>query len=93
MKTQKIMCGGRRAALALLAAAACYLAAVGGGAAAVSQAADPAGWAAERRGEAGKDLNAVYFADSKRGWAAGDGGLVIHTEDGGRTWTRQTVET
>lgn len=48
------------------------------------------GWAAERRGLAGRDLNAVYFVDSKRGWAGGDGGLILHTDDGGRNWIQQT---
>lgn len=38
-------------------------------------------------------MNAVYFADSKRGWVAGDGGFVSHTIDGGLTWTRQSIET
>ncbi|HYY94885.1 MAG TPA: YCF48-related protein [Pyrinomonadaceae bacterium] len=51
------------------------------------------GWVGGRQGRAGKDLNAVYFADSKRGWVAGDGGLVLHTEDGGRTWARQNIGT
>ena len=51
------------------------------------------GWVGERRGRPGHDLNAVYFADSKRGWVAGDGGLVLHTEDGGRTWARQNIGT
>jgi photosystem II stability/assembly factor-like uncharacterized protein len=51
------------------------------------------GWKAEQRGQAGKDLNAVYFSDSKRGWAAGDDGIVMHTEDGGRTWVRQLIDT
>ena len=49
------------------------------------------GWRGARAGAAGKDLNTVYFADTKRGWAAGDGGLVFRTEDGGRTWARQAV--
>ena len=48
-------------------------------------------WEAVRRGDAGKDLNAVYFVDSKRGWAGGDDGLVLRTEDGGRTWTRLEI--
>src|SRR2546423_1144960 len=52
-----------------------------------------AGWVGGRQGQAGNDLNAVYFTDPKRGWVAGDGGLVLHTEDGGGIWTRQRVET
>jgi len=51
------------------------------------------GWAAARRGEAGKDLNTVYFADSKRGWIGGDDGFVSYTTDGGRSWTRQALDT
>jgi photosystem II stability/assembly factor-like uncharacterized protein len=49
------------------------------------------GWAGGRQGQPGKDLNAVYFLDSKRGWAAGDGGVILHTRDGGRMWSRQAV--
>ncbi|HLL77646.1 MAG TPA: YCF48-related protein [Pyrinomonadaceae bacterium] len=56
---------------------------------AVASAAAQGGWTAERRGLAGKDLNAVYFADSKRGWVAGDEGVVLRTDDGGRTWQQQ----
>jgi photosystem II stability/assembly factor-like uncharacterized protein len=51
------------------------------------------GWTGTRHGAAGKDLNTVYFTDAKRGWMAGDGGLAYRTEDGGRTWVRQTVGT
>jgi len=51
------------------------------------------GWTATRHGVAGRDLNTVYFTDSRRGWMGGDGGLIYHTEDGGRTWIRQTVAT
>ncbi|MGH9944794.1 MAG: WD40/YVTN/BNR-like repeat-containing protein [Pyrinomonadaceae bacterium] len=51
------------------------------------------GWRAEPlKAAAGKDLNAVYFADTKRGWVAGDDGLVFRTEDTGRNWTRQSIE-
>jgi photosystem II stability/assembly factor-like uncharacterized protein len=74
----------RRAALASCAA---LLLAAG----ARAQAGD--GWTGGRQGQAGKDLNAIYFSDSKRGWVAGDGGLVLHTEDGGRVWASQAVET
>ena len=52
------------------------------------------GWVTVQSGGAvGKDLNAVYFADQKRGWVAGDGGFVSRTTDGGLTWTLQRVET
>jgi len=51
------------------------------------------GWSGGRQGVQGKDLNAVYFLDSRRGWVAGDGGVILRTRDGGRTWTRQMVET
>jgi photosystem II stability/assembly factor-like uncharacterized protein len=47
------------------------------------------GWVATRRGEAGKDLNAVYFANDKRGWIAGDGGRVFRTDDAGKSWSPQ----
>jgi photosystem II stability/assembly factor-like uncharacterized protein len=57
---------------------------------AVSQA---AGWTAAQRGQTGKDLNAVFFADSKRGWIAGDGGFLSRTKDSGRTWSPQSVGT
>jgi photosystem II stability/assembly factor-like uncharacterized protein len=77
-----------RASLAALclSVAACLFVPVGG-------AQERLGWTGTRHGEAGKDLNAVYFTDSKRGWMAGDGGLVFRTEDGGRSWVRQSVGT
>jgi photosystem II stability/assembly factor-like uncharacterized protein len=37
----------------------------------------------------GNALPATAFADSLHGWAVGDGGTVIHTSDGGRTWSAQ----
>lgn len=51
------------------------------------------GWTGTRLGPAGKDLNAVYFADSRRGWIGGDGGFLSYTNDGGHSWTEQTVST
>ncbi|HEX8653494.1 MAG TPA: YCF48-related protein [Pyrinomonadaceae bacterium] len=51
------------------------------------------GWEAARRGPAGRDLNAIYFADAKRGWIAGDDGFLSRTEDGGRSWSAQRVGT
>lgn len=34
-----------------------------------------------------KGLRGVTFADSKRGWAVGDGAIILRTNDGGATWT------
>jgi photosystem II stability/assembly factor-like uncharacterized protein len=51
------------------------------------------GWTATRLGQPGKDLNAIFFVDAKRGWIAGDGGYVSHTDDGGHSWARQPVAT
>jgi len=34
-------------------------------------------------------LTAVHFADEKTGWAVGHDTLILHTTDGGETWTKQ----
>ncbi|MDD2735418.1 MAG: YCF48-related protein [Desulfuromonadaceae bacterium] len=34
-------------------------------------------------------LTSVRFPSPRMGWATGHGGTVLHTEDGGETWTRQ----
>ncbi|MCU0758713.1 MAG: YCF48-related protein [Steroidobacteraceae bacterium] len=34
-------------------------------------------------------LTAVAFADERRGWAVGHDELILHTRDGGETWSRQ----
>jgi photosystem II stability/assembly factor-like uncharacterized protein len=51
------------------------------------------GWVPKRIGPTGKDLNTVYFLDTKRGWVGGDGGYLSRTDDGGQTWVQQTVGT
>ena len=51
------------------------------------------GWIGSRIGPAGKDLNAIYFADSKRGWIGGDGGFLTYTNDQGHSWSGQSVST
>jgi len=51
------------------------------------------GWTPSRIGPAAKDLNTVYFLDSKRGWVAGDNGFLSRTDDGGHTWVQQAVGT
>lgn len=49
------------------------------------------GWTATRISSGGKDLNAVYFVDAKRGWLAGDGGFFGSTEDGGKSWVERPL--
>ena len=83
MKAESIQPARLRRACALLSLSLCLVAC------AAPAAAAQGGWIAERGGEAGKDLNAVYFVGDKRGWIGGDGGQVWRTEDGGRTWARQ----
>ncbi len=34
-------------------------------------------------------LTCVSFVDDRRGWAAGHGGVIVHTADGGETWRIQ----
>ena len=39
------------------------------------------------------DLNGVFALPSTdKVWAVGDGGLILHSTDGGRTWEQQTVQ-
>lgn len=35
-------------------------------------------------------LRDVYFASSLNGWAVGDDGIILYTDDGGTSWTIQT---
>lgn len=38
-------------------------------------------------------LRTLYFADSLRGWVAGDSGAVFYTSDGGQSWIQQQTNT
>src|SRR5438132_7426851 len=51
------------------------------------------GWTPTRVSSSGRDLNAVYFVDSKHGWIGGDNGFLTHTEDGGASWIEQRIDT
>lgn len=35
-------------------------------------------------------IYAVDFVDTEYGWACGYGGMILHTKNGGQTWTKQT---
>jgi photosystem II stability/assembly factor-like uncharacterized protein len=51
------------------------------------------GWTTSRVTSGGRDLNAVYFIDSKRGWVGGDGGFLAYTEDAGANWVERRLGT
>lgn len=50
-------------------------------------------WNAVKNGGAVGDLVTVYFTSAERGFVAGDGGYLAQTDDGGKTWTKQTIGT
>jgi photosystem II stability/assembly factor-like uncharacterized protein len=39
------------------------------------------------------DLLDVQFLDTNQGWAVGEGGVILHTVDGGATWSHQVSTT
>lgn len=39
------------------------------------------------------EINEIFFISSDVGWAVGNGGLLMSTEDGGLNWTRLTTPT
>ena len=51
------------------------------------------GWIVSRVTSGGRDLNTVYFSDSKRGWVGGDGGFLAYTDDGGANWIERRLGT
>ncbi|HMM77726.1 MAG TPA: YCF48-related protein [Gammaproteobacteria bacterium] len=48
-----------------------------------------ANWRQAARVPTRTTLTAVTFADARLGWAVGHGGQILHTQDGGETWTVQ----
>jgi photosystem II stability/assembly factor-like uncharacterized protein len=49
---------------------------------------DPKAWSSSPW-EKKLDLRSVTFVDGERGWIVGNLGTILHTADGGRTWTVQ----
>lgn len=50
---------------------------------------DQAGWCWQRPLPQGQQLMAFDFASDLRGWAVGEGGTILATGDGGKTWNAQ----
>jgi photosystem II stability/assembly factor-like uncharacterized protein len=48
-----------------------------------------AGWTQAETVPVSVALTSVAFPSDKKGWAVGHDGVVLHTEDGGKTWTKQ----
>ena len=46
-------------------------------------------WRQARQVPADATLTSVSFVDAHQGWAVGHRGLILHTQDGGDTWTVQ----
>ncbi len=44
-------------------------------------------------GGTASDLRSVFFVDAQVGWAVGDKGLILHSEDGGKSWRAQSSGT
>jgi photosystem II stability/assembly factor-like uncharacterized protein len=40
-------------------------------------------------GPVAPNLNSVFFVSKTEGWVVGEFGLILHTEDGGKTWVSQ----
>ncbi len=49
------------------------------------------GWTTSRVNSGDRDLNTVYFIDSKRGWVAGDDGFLAFTDDAGSSWVERPL--
>lgn len=46
-------------------------------------------WRQARKVPTSVSLTALRFVDALQGWAVGHAGVILHTTDGGETWTRQ----
>jgi len=49
------------------------------------------GWTTSQINSGGRDLNTVYFIDSKRGWVGGDEGFLAFTDDAGASWIERPL--
>jgi photosystem II stability/assembly factor-like uncharacterized protein len=46
-------------------------------------------WSRDTSVSASENLNDVFFADARHGWVVGTNGAILHTRDGGVTWSKQ----
>jgi photosystem II stability/assembly factor-like uncharacterized protein len=36
-------------------------------------------------------LTDIFFVDFAKGWVVGEGGMVVYTDDAGKTWTKPSI--
>ncbi len=53
----------------------------------------PTGWYWQHPLPTGNEYKDVHFIDSNNGFAVGEAGTIIHTEDGGENWSLIEKET
>jgi len=53
--------------------------------------ADGSGWCWQAPQPHGHWVNDVVFTSASNGWAVGDGGLLLHTRDGGASWDERFI--
>lgn len=51
-----------------------------------------AGWTRSREGDLEGYLRGIVFIDENRGWAVGDGGVLVYTTNGGAKWEQKILE-
>jgi len=51
------------------------------------------GWYWQNPLPQGNDLYDISFVGTSRGWAVGDHGYILHSDDGGLNWTQQNSTT
>ena len=70
-----------------------FVLAVGLGTQSVLAATNTGTWERQSPMPTGEGLNSVDMVSSTEGWAVGEGGVILHTTDGGVTWTQQNSGT
>lgn len=50
-------------------------------------------WSTQYKNQLGREgfsgLQGIFFINANKGWVVGEKGIILHTEDGGKRWTRQ----
>ncbi|HGJ65253.1 TPA: hypothetical protein ENS27_07665, partial [bacterium] len=52
-----------------------------------------ANWTVVRKPAWEANFQNVFFLNDKLGWAVGDNGIIVHTDNGGNEWKKQDLNT